>query len=142
MQGRISSSLDRSPVWSAGRRKVNTLGKYSVFRSCAASGPSGRLGWPAHTTLAVGIASTASALARVRVQMLASGTALPLASAIHRALRLGGSVGGGIVISMRILTSTPPNPSIERTHNGSPLQAFISFWALRSLPLCAAHVNR
>jgi hypothetical protein len=35
-----------------------------------------------------------------------------------------------------------PNPSIERTHNGSPLQAFISFWALRSLPLCAAHVKR
>ena len=36
----------------------------------------------------------------------------------------------------------PPNPSIERTHNGSPLQAFISFWALRSLPLCATHVKR
>ena len=35
-----------------------------------------------------------------------------------------------------------PNPSIERTHNGSLLQAFISFWALRSRPLCAAHVKR
>ena len=30
-----------------------------------------------------------------------------------------------------------PNPSIERTHNGRLLQALISFWALRSLPLCA-----
>ena len=44
--------------------------------------------------------------------------------------------------AMSIFKDPPPNPSIERTHNGSPLQAFISFWALRSLPLCAAHVER
>ena len=34
------------------------------------------------------------------------------------------------------------NPSFEPTRSGRPLQAFISFWALRSLPLCAAHVKR
>ena len=27
-----------------------------------------------------------------------------------------------------------PNTSFERTRHGSPLQAFISFWALRGLP--------
>ena len=55
----------------------------------------------------------------------------------------GGSIGRGIIFAMASNTpSPPPNPSIERTHNGSPLQAFISFWALRSLPLCAAHVTR
>ena len=30
----------------------------------------------------------------------------------------------------------------ERTRTGMALQAFISFWALRSLQLCAAHVKR
>ncbi len=35
-----------------------------------------------------------------------------------------------------------PNPSIERTRNGMPRLAFISFWAMRVLPLRAAHVKR
>ena len=35
-----------------------------------------------------------------------------------------------------------PNPSIERTHNGMPRMALISFWAMHALPLCAAHVKR
>ena len=35
-----------------------------------------------------------------------------------------------------------PNPSIERTRNGRPHLAFISFWAKRVLPLRAAHVKR
>ena len=48
----------------------------------------------------------------------------------------------GSIPTKKHLNSAWPNPSIERTHNGSPLQAFISFWALRSLPLCAAHVKR
>ena len=43
---------------------------------------------------------------------------------------------------VRVWRRSPLRASIERTHNGSPLQAFISFWALRGLPLCAAHVKR
>jgi hypothetical protein len=35
-----------------------------------------------------------------------------------------------------------PNPSFERTHNGRPLQALISFWALRVLPSRAAQLKR
>ena len=35
-----------------------------------------------------------------------------------------------------------PNPSIERTRTGRPLQALILFWALRALPVQAAHVKR
>ena len=35
-----------------------------------------------------------------------------------------------------------PNPSFERTHTGMPLQAFISFWALRVLPVRAAQLKR
>jgi len=35
-----------------------------------------------------------------------------------------------------------PNPSIERTRNGMPRMASISFWAMRVLPLRAAHVKR
>jgi len=35
-----------------------------------------------------------------------------------------------------------PNPSIERTRNGMPRMALISFWAMRVLPLRAAHVKR
>ena len=35
-----------------------------------------------------------------------------------------------------------PNPSVERTRTGRPLQALISFWAKRGMPLCAAHVKR
>ena len=31
-----------------------------------------------------------------------------------------------------------PNPSLKRTRNGMPLQALISFWAFRGLPLRAA----
>lgn len=34
------------------------------------------------------------------------------------------------------------NPSIERTRNGMPRMAFISLWAMRVLPLRAAHVKR
>ena len=34
------------------------------------------------------------------------------------------------------------NPSIERTRTGIALQALISFWALRTLPVRAAHVKR
>ena len=92
--------------------------------------------------MAVQVTSTVLAQEREQVQMLVRVTAPPLASAVYGVLRFGGSVGGGIMSGMLILTSPPPNPSIERTHNGSPLQAFISFWALRSLPLCAAHVKR
>ena len=44
-------------------------------------------------------------------------------------------------------TSTPrffmtPNPSFERTRHGSPLQALISFWALRGLPRRASQLKR
>ena len=35
-----------------------------------------------------------------------------------------------------------PNTSFERTRHGSPLQAFISFWALRVLPRCASQLER
>ncbi len=35
-----------------------------------------------------------------------------------------------------------PNPSIERTRNGRPHLAFISFWAKHVLPLRSAHVKR
>jgi len=35
-----------------------------------------------------------------------------------------------------------PNPSIEGTRNGMPRMAFISFWAMRVLPLRAPHVKR
>ena len=35
-----------------------------------------------------------------------------------------------------------PNPSIERTRTGRALQALILFWALRVLPVRAAHLNR
>ena len=35
-----------------------------------------------------------------------------------------------------------PNPSVERTRAGRPLQALISFWALRVLPVRAAHLKR
>ena len=36
----------------------------------------------------------------------------------------------------------PPNPSIELTRNGMPRMARISFWAMRVMPLRAAHVKR
>jgi hypothetical protein len=35
-----------------------------------------------------------------------------------------------------------PSYSIERTRNGMPRMALISFWAMRVLPLRAAHVKR
>ena len=35
-----------------------------------------------------------------------------------------------------------PNPSVERTRADRPLQALISFWALRGLPARAAHLKR
>jgi hypothetical protein len=34
------------------------------------------------------------------------------------------------------------NPSIEGTRNGMPRMEFISFWAMRVLPLPAPHVKR
>ena len=34
-----------------------------------------------------------------------------------------------------------PNPAFERTRTGRPLQALISFWALRVLPARAAQLN-
>ena len=42
----------------------------------------------------------------------------------------------------RSATRATPNPFIERTRTGRPLQAFISFWALRYPPARAAHVKR
>ena len=44
--------------------------------------------------------------------------------------------------AIRSATLATPNPSIERTRTGRQLQAFISFWALRRLPVRAAHVKR
>jgi hypothetical protein len=35
-----------------------------------------------------------------------------------------------------------PSYSIEGTRNGMPRMAFISFWAMRVLPLRAPHVKR
>ena len=35
-----------------------------------------------------------------------------------------------------------PNPSLERTRNGMPRMALISFWAMRVLPLRAAQLKR
>ena len=35
-----------------------------------------------------------------------------------------------------------PNQSLKRTRTGRPLQAFISFWALRVLPARAAQLKR
>ena len=40
------------------------------------------------------------------------------------------------------VTEETPNPSIERTSNGMPRLAFISFWAKPVMPLLAAHVKR
>ena len=54
----------------------------------------------------------------------------------------GGSELGGIITSVPSSTLPPPNPSFERTHHGRPLQAFISFWALRALPRCASQLER
>jgi hypothetical protein len=34
--------------------------------------------------------------------------------------------------------TVPPNPSLKRTHNGVRRMAFISFWAIRRMPLRAA----
>ena len=40
------------------------------------------------------------------------------------------------------LSLPTPNTSFERTRHGSPLQAFISFWALRGLPRRASQLKR
>jgi hypothetical protein len=42
----------------------------------------------------------------------------------------------------RTIEVVMPNPSIERTRNGMPRMALISFWAMRVLPLRASHVKR
>ena len=43
---------------------------------------------------------------------------------------------------VRVWRRSPLRASIERTRNGMPRMAFISFWAMRVLPLRAAHVKR
>jgi len=42
----------------------------------------------------------------------------------------------------KVLHMPSPNHSIERTRNGMPRVASISFWATRAMPLRAAHVKR
>ena len=44
--------------------------------------------------------------------------------------------------AVRSVARATPNPSFERTRYGSPLQAFISFSALRALPPRAAQLKR
>jgi len=44
--------------------------------------------------------------------------------------------------SLGSVAAVTPNPSIERTRNGMPRMALISFWAMRAMPLRAAHVKR
>ena len=51
------------------------------------------------------------------------------------------SLGGHLVTSARPRHQTP-NPSLERTRNGMPRKALISFWALRVLPLRSAQLKR
>ena len=48
------------------------------------------------------------------------------------------------LVALQSLWCRPPrpNPSVERTRAGRPLQALISFWALRVLPARAAHLKR
>ena len=51
----------------------------------------------------------------------------------------------GLRLEFGMRSSAPPptpNPSFERTHHGSPLQALISFWALRGLPRRASQLKR
>jgi hypothetical protein len=48
----------------------------------------------------------------------------------------------GLEVTGRAVRVVRPNPSIERIRNGKPRRAFISFWAMRVLPLRAAHVKR
>ena len=43
---------------------------------------------------------------------------------------------------LTVLHMPSPNHSIERTRNGMPCLAVISFWAKRGMPLRAAHVKR
>ena len=74
--------------------------------------------------------------------MLVRGTALPRPNAIVVGVSTSGSKLGGIITSVPSSTLPPPNPSFERTHHGRPLQAFISFWALRVLPRCASQLER
>ena len=74
--------------------------------------------------------------------MLVRGTALPPSNAIVVGVSTSGSDLGGIITTMPSSTISPPNPSFERTHHGRPLQAFISFWALRAVPERSAHVKR
>ena len=44
--------------------------------------------------------------------------------------------------AIRSASGATPNPSFERTRHGSPLQAFISFWALRGLLRRASQLKR
>ena len=74
--------------------------------------------------------------------MLGRGTALPLPNAIVVGVSTSGSELGGIITTMPSSNPPPPNPSFERTHHGRPLQAFISFSALRALPRCASQLDR
>ena len=45
-------------------------------------------------------------------------------------------------VVVQVRRQVTPNPSIERTRNGMPRMALISFWAMRVLPLRAAQLKR
>ena len=79
---------------------------------------------------------------REREQMLVRATALPPSRAIGVGVSTSGSEVGGIINELPSSNLPPPNPSFERTRHGRPLQAFISFWALRSLPRRASQLKR
>ena len=73
--------------------------------------------------------------------MLVRVTALPPPRAIVVGVSTSGSELGGIITAVPPSKLPPPNPSFERTHHGRPLQAFISFWALRALPRRASQLK-
>ena len=49
---------------------------------------------------------------------------------------------GGRAHAVRAFFKQRSNPSVERTRNGRPPLALISFWAKRVPPLRAAHLKR
>ena len=90
----------------------------------------------------VSITSPALAPGREREKMLVRITALPPSCAIVVSISTSGSELGGIIKAVPSSNLPPPNPSFERTRHGRPLQAFISFWALRALPRRASQLQR
>jgi len=60
------------------------------------------------------------------------------ARGLRKARRLGRCTGTRSSM-VRLLT---PNPSVKRTRTGKPRMAFISFWAIRGLPVRAAYLKR